>query len=340
MKKINVGLVGYGFSGRVFHLPPMLENDKYNIKKIMARSEKNVNDIKVSYPEFEIVSNFDDIINDSKIDLVVIATANEVHYEYTKKALEMKKHVVCEKPFVEKYEDALKLFELAKKNNVILRVFHNRKYDGDINTLKELIKEKDFGRLISFSTRFDRYRPEVNENWRFKEGNMAGIFYDLAPHLVHHVIELFGIPNSVSNSLFFDRKGETDDHFEMQLNYDNGFTCFLGAEMFERDPKPRLELVATKGTYVKYGFDSPDTTNAPFTDIYQDDKLRSEFIDENLNVEKIPLLKGKHYLFYEKLGSGIIDDTNDDVDTNLALAVIMVMQKALEAAKYKKTIEI
>lgn len=341
MKIINTAVIGFGMSGRQFHLPPLVRNSYFKVSKVMTRSEINQKDLKEMYPFVEIITDYMDAVNDPEIDLIIIATSNDVHYEYTKLALEKRKHVVCEKPFVETYDKAKELFDLADKNNVILRIFHNRKYDGDIMTLEDLLTKKDFGRLISFSTRFDRLRPEVGENWRFKETDMAGIFYDLAPHLVHHVVKLFGLPKYVTNNLYFDRDGAiVDDHFEMTLEYDNGFKAFLGAEMLERNPKPRLELVGLNGTYVKYGYDDPDSANWKYEDIYQKKELRSEFINNKLEKEYIPVMIGKHYLFYLNLAKDINDGVHVDEDRMLALSVILIMEKALESYKNKIRVEI
>ncbi|MDY0278124.1 MAG: Gfo/Idh/MocA family oxidoreductase [Acholeplasma sp.] len=117
MKKINVALIGYGMSGRTFHLPPIVRNNNYEIKMVMTRNPKNQEDLISEYPGIQIITSFDEAVNNKEIDLVVIATANLVHYEYTKKTLENGKHVVCEKPFVKTYAEAKELFDLANKNN-------------------------------------------------------------------------------------------------------------------------------------------------------------------------------------------------------------------------------
>ncbi|WP_162140154.1 Gfo/Idh/MocA family oxidoreductase [Haploplasma axanthum] len=339
MKKINVALIGYGMAGREFHAPPISLNKDFNLKMIMTRNNKNQEDAKKLYPNIEIITEYNDAVNNKDIDLIIIATSNDVHYEYTEKALKAKKHVVCEKPFVETYEKAKKLYDLADENGVLLRVFHNRKYDGDIITLKEILNKKDFGRLVSFNTRFDQYNPSVSNNWRFSETDMAGIFYDLAPHLVHHAVDLFGLPRAVYNKLYFDKDGSiVDDHFEMILSYDNGFKAFIGAEMLEREPKPRLMVTGTNSTYVKYGFDSPDSLNEKPNDIYQTNELRSELINKDLKIEKIPLYKGQQYMFYDKVAKDIFIKPVDDIDKELALNVILIMEMALKSNKLNKDI--
>lgn len=341
MIKINVAVIGFGMAARAFHIPPIVKNDNYMLRKVMTRSPKNQDDLKRLYPDVELITSFNEAIEDKDIDLVIIATANDVHYEYTKKALEMKKHVVCEKPFVESYEQAKELYDLAFKNNVNLKVFHNRKYDGDISTLKELIEKEDFGRLISFDARFDRLRPEIGENWRFKKSDMAGIFYDLAPHLVHHSLDLFGLPNSITNHLYYDRDGAVvDDHFEMILNYDKGFKARIGAVMLMRESVPKLQLEGTKLTYSKYGFDIPDSVDEKSEELYQTNELRSVLVDDNLEESNIALYRGKQYLFYENLGNEILTGELKSVDNDLALGVVLVMEKALESHREKRTIDI
>ena len=340
MNQIVTAVVGYGMSSRQFHLPPLAKNPNYRVKSVMTRSESNQSDLKKDYPDIKIVTDYLDIIEDPEIDLVVLATPNDVHYSYTKEALLHGKHVVCEKPFVETYAKAKELFDLAIEKKLILRVFHNRKYDGDILTLKRLMKKEDFGNIVSFSTRFDRYIPSIGTNWRFKPVDMAGIFYDLAPHLVHHAIDLFGLPNYVSNTLFDDRENTSvDDHFEMALYYDT-HTCFLGAQVLDRDPKPRIELIGSKKTYVKYGFDQPDSVHEPTVDVYQNSGLRSELISEPGKSKIIPLYKGEHYRFYDLLAHHIDEYPEEDPDMILALSVILVMQLGLISHQTKQLVKV
>lgn len=341
MKKINVALIGYGFSGRVFHMNTLAINEKFNMVKIMTRNKETQKDIKKTYPKVQIITTFQDAVNDPLIDLIVIATPNNVHYEYTKTALMNNKHVVCEKPFLEKTVDAIELFELAESKNLLLRIFHNRKYDGDIITTKELLEQKDFGKIVSFNTRFDRLIPSIGENWRFKKTDMAGIFYDLAPHLVHHCVALFGMPSKVENQLFFDRlDAAVDDHFEMRLTYDSGLACNLGAETLERNPKPRIEIIGTKASYVKYGFDSPDTVDSESSELYQPEGLRSELINNNLEAFKIPIYVGRHYEFYDKVALDINTGNLVDEDKELGLSVVLIMEKAVEAYEKNKAVTI
>jgi scyllo-inositol 2-dehydrogenase (NADP+) len=340
MKKIKIALIGYGMSGRQFHLPAFVNHPNYELKSVMTRNPVNQRDVKAACPNVQIVEDYNKILNDDEIDLIVITTSNDVHYSYTKKALLKGKHVVCEKPFVETYAEALELFQFAEEKHLILRVFHNRKYDGDILTLQELMKTRDFGKIQTFSTRFDRYIPNIRDNWRFKDTVMSGLFYDLAPHLTHHAISLFGLPKSVFLNLFYEREGSVaNDHFELTLYYES-MVCFIGAEVFERELKPRFALVGTNASYFKYDFDSPDSVNVKTDELYQNNDLRSVFKTDPDTEENIPLLKGQHYRFYDLLAEHINNWPKEDIDKENALGVVQVMEKAMKSYQTKQIINI
>ena len=339
MKKVSVAIIGFGMAGRYLHLMPLLENKNFDVKVIMTRNIDRQKEIKESYPSIKVINNYEEILNDKTIDLLVIATSNDVHYEYTKKALNHNKHVICEKPFVKTYKEALELFELAKNNNLLLRVFHNRTYDGDILTIKELLKTKDFGKLISFKSRFNRFAPSIRDNWRSTKVEMAGLYYDLAPHLVHHAVELFGLPKSVYTKLYKDREESiVDDHFEMILNYETGLTCYLSGEDLERFKEPRFEIKGTKASYIKIGYDDPDVLNVRTKDRYQDNNLITKFIDNNLNEINIPLYMGKHYLFYEKVFTDIVNSNFNEPEVKRSLDVILIMEKGILSNNENKDI--
>ena len=340
MKKINLALVGYGFSGSTFHLPTIKENKNYHIKYIMTRNKDRQAQAKRDCKDVIIATDYSQILNDHTVDVVILATSNKVHYAYTKEALEHGKHVVCEKPFVKSYKTAKKLFDLAEEKNLILRVFHNRKYDGDVLTLKQLLNDIDFGKIVSFHARFDQFKPEIGENWRFKNVEMGGLFYDLAPHLVHYTIDLFGMPKKVYNKLYKDRANMTvDDRFEMILYYDT-FECHLSAQMLARDPNPKFQIIGTHATYTKYGYDEPETIHTRQKDIYQLDQQNSYLVDNHKHKESIKVLKGKHYLFYELLAQHIYKKPEKDIDKFLSLGVIHIMEMAMKSQNTEKIIEI
>jgi len=340
MNKLNVAIIGYGMAGRLFHLPPLLKNSAYVVKYVMTNNDQAIHEIKSNFPSIEIIHQIEEALTDQKIDLMVIATPNDVHYAYTEMSLLSGKHVVCEKPFVESLQEANFLFELANKQKKILRVFHNRQYDGDMLTIHELVKQNPFGRIFSMTARFDFYSPQVQQRWREKPGVMPGKFYDLAPHLIDHVIRLFGLPKSLQMKTYKDRDDAlVDDHFEMVMYYEE-LTCYLGAGQLFRNPLPRFQIEGTKASYYKYGFDQPDVNYQDNGDDYQTSGLQSEIYTSPHEKTDVPILIGKHYLFYDKLASDIQTSITQDSDRSFALKVVGLMEIAKKSDSLNQIIEV
>lgn len=89
-----------------------------------------------------------------------------MHYEMVKDALRAGKHVIVEKPMVVSEKEANELIQLAKEQDVQLSVYHNRRWDNDYLTVKQLIEEGKLGDVKMYEAHFDRYRPAVRDRWR------------------------------------------------------------------------------------------------------------------------------------------------------------------------------
>ena len=116
MIPIKTGIASYGMSGLVFHAPLLHVNPGFEVVKIVERSYKGS---KERYPDISIVRSFEELLQDEHIELIVVNTPDATHYKYCKMALEAGKHVVVEKPFTIKFEEAKELVELSKKNKQI-----------------------------------------------------------------------------------------------------------------------------------------------------------------------------------------------------------------------------
>jgi len=330
MIKIGVSIIGYGMSGKIFHLPPLIKHPLYDVVSILTNNPLTIQELKNQFPKMKIISKIEEALSDPRVDLIVVATPNLKHAEYTRLALMADKNVVVEKPFTETLREAKELFKLAKSKKKVLRVFHNRQYDGDILTVHDVVKSEALGKILSFTARFDTYSPIVKNGWRDNEGVMPGVFYDLAPHLVDHALRLFGIPKKVYAKSYIDREGAVvDDHFEMALYYDT-LTCYLGAQKLDRNPLPRFQVVGTKATYVKYGFDDPDLIHyrgkAPFHEITGNSRMI--YSNNHQEDDIVPVRMGEHFLFYDRLAEDIINPKENNPEGMLAMAVVRIMELA------------
>ena len=250
---MKTGMVGYGAAAQFMHLPFLVTNPDYELYSILQRHGDTA---KEKYPGVQVVRNLDEMLTDKNVELVIITTPNDSHFDYTKRSLEAGKHVVVEKPFTITSADALKLIEIAKDNNRILSVFHNRRYVSDFLTIQQLLKEKKLGEIVEFEAHYDRYRPEQKPGaWREENEPGAGILFDLGAHLIDQALCLFGLPKQITADIRIQRPhARTTDYFECWLDY--GFTkIILKSGMLVREPGPRYTIHGRQGSFIKNGED-------------------------------------------------------------------------------------
>ncbi len=259
---IRTGVIGYGLSGRVFHAPFIDVVEGYELSKISTSNPERIALAQERYPTTEIVADAQNIINDPNIDLVLVTSPNTDHYRWAKEALLADKHAVVEKPFTINVAEADELIELAKKQNKVLSVYHNRRFTSDTKTVKKLLDSGLLGDIVDYETHFDRYRtdPRPGGAWREQALPGSGIFYDLGSHLIDQALWFFGMPHSVTAEINKQRPwANVDDHFDVRLHYPN-FTATLKSGMICRIPGATYMLHGTNGSFVKYGLDVQEAT--------------------------------------------------------------------------------
>ncbi len=250
---INVGLVGFGHAGRVFHAPLIHANPNLRLSHLL---ERHGDEAQKRYPEAKVVRDLESLLRESSVHLIVVATPNTSHLEIAAQALQAGKHVVVDKPFTITSADADELIAISKKVGRVLSVFQNRRWDGDFLTVRQILDQGKTGRLAEFHSHYDRFRPGVRPGaWREQSGPGSGVLFDLGSHLIDQAVVLFGNPTGIYADLRMQRDGAAAiDNFEMQLQYPN-LKVTLHAGSLVCEPSPRFLLYGTKGSYRKFGLD-------------------------------------------------------------------------------------
>lgn len=256
MKKYKVGLIGFSIGGQVFHAPFIIGNPGLELYKVTARKAEQKQLLQERYPQAIAVENADDIINDELVDLVVVATSNDVHYKLTKQALEAGKHVVVEKPFTNTTAEADELIALAQEKGLLLTVHHNARFHSDFKTVKKIISSGVLGSLVNYEARYDRFRNFLRVGaWREEDLPGSGIHYDLGAHLLDQALQLFGAPNWIFADLRRQREGaKAVDDFEFILSYPK-LKVSLKGQMLAKEATARYALYGWNGSFVKPGTD-------------------------------------------------------------------------------------
>jgi scyllo-inositol 2-dehydrogenase (NADP+) len=251
---IDVGLIGFGLAGRSFHAPVIHAVPGLRLAAIVQRSG---NEAASLYPDACIVRSVEELLAISDIRLVVIATPNDTHCCIARQCMDAGRDVVVDKPLAPTLEEALELAEFAHQRGRLLTVYHNRRFDGDFQAIRQLVASGRLGRIVRFESNYDRFRPHLKANaWRERSGSGTGVFMDLAPHLIDHALVLFGLPEGVTADIRLEREQAiVDDSFDLTLHYTGGLRALLRATMLAPTTRPRFILHGTSGAYVKHAFD-------------------------------------------------------------------------------------
>lgn len=256
LNEINVGIIGFGLAGRVFHGPIIKSVEGIKVKAICTANKENTRMAKELHPDAKIVTDAKKIFADKSIDLVVIVTPNTSHYDMALAAIESGKHVIVDKPFMITSQDADRIIEKAREKGVMLSVYQNRRWDGDYMTLKKVARQGLIGDIVEMESHFDRYAPEIKQAWRTEDIPGSGMLYDLGSHLIDQAMDLFGKPQAVTADVRTQRRNaKVDDNFEVTLHFDEGVKAVLKSSMLVRGELPRFVLFGQDGTYIKYGMD-------------------------------------------------------------------------------------
>lgn len=216
-EEIRVGLVGFGYVSKTFHVPLIRATEGY---RIAAAASSRPADVKAALPEVDVVDDAEKLTARSDIDLVVIASPNDTHAPIAEMAMRAGCNVVVEKPFTITTAEARHLARVSAETGKLLSVFQNRRWDSDFLTVRDAIRNDLLGRISQFESRIDRYRPQVRDRWRENPGPGSGLLYDLGPHLIDQTLVLFGTPDSVQARVATQRDGaKTDDFFHIVLHY-------------------------------------------------------------------------------------------------------------------------
>src|SRR6201988_2775220 len=212
---VRVGLIGFGLAGQAFHARVIRGVPGMELACILERRGMNA---KERYPNVPVARTLLELLADTTIQLCVIATPNDSHFELTRACLLAGRDVVVDKPFTPTLAEAEELMRLAAERGRLLTVYQDRRGDGDFKTVRRIADTGTLGTIVEYEARFDRFRLEAKAGaWREHADHPgAGVLFDLGPHLIDQALVLFGEPHSIWASAFCQREtSEVDDAFDV-----------------------------------------------------------------------------------------------------------------------------
>ncbi|VEB98211.1 Uncharacterized oxidoreductase ydgJ [Cedecea lapagei] len=341
---LRVGLIGYGYASKTFHAPLISGTPGMTLAAV---SSSDASKVHADWPGLTVVSDPQHLFKDPAIDLIVIPTPNDTHFPLAKAALEAGKHVIVDKPFTVTLSQARELDALAKKLGLLLSVFHNRRWDSDFLTVKNLLAEGSLGEVAYFESHFDRYRPQVRNRWREQAGVGSGIWYDLGPHLLDQAINLFGLPVSLTVDLAQLRSGaQATDYFHAVLAYPQRRVVLHGTLLAVAETA-RYIIHGTRGSYIKYGLDPQEDRLKAGERLPQEDwgydmrdgvltTAQGEVVEE----QTLLTLPGNYPAYYAGIRDALTGNGENPVPAAQAIQVMELIELGIESAKKRATLNL
>ncbi|RAR45375.1 Gfo/Idh/MocA family protein [Paenibacillus sp. MDMC362] len=244
-RKQAIVIVGYGGMGS-YHAKLIKDNAYLEVTGtfdiLKDRREVSRQD---GYPAYE---SYEQVLNDAAVDVVLIATPNDVHKELALQAFKAGKHVICEKPVTLSVSDFKEMVSAADAAGRVLMVHQNRRWDEDFLTIKQMYNEKTIGDLFRIESRVHGANG-IPGDWRHLEAHGGGMLLDWGVHLLDQV--LFMVDSrikSLSSRLSFILGDEVDDGFESVIEFENGVSVLIEVGTTNFITLPRWYVKGTEGT--------------------------------------------------------------------------------------------
>lgn len=233
MQEIRLGTIGSGFI--VHHiLEAVKQVEGIRCVAVYSRTEEKGQELAQKYEVEKVYTDMETFLADEEINCVYVASPNLLHYEQTKKALLAGKHVLCEKPFCTKLEDAKELVSLAKEKGLFLMEAVPTTYLPNYPVLKEAIAK--IGRIKLVQGNFSQYSSRYNAFLRGELPNVfnpefaGGCLMDINFYNVYLNVALFGKPKKTTYYPNFAEQVQIDTSGVLMMEYDGFVSENVGAK--------------------------------------------------------------------------------------------------------------
>jgi scyllo-inositol 2-dehydrogenase (NADP+) len=345
---VRVGVIGFGLAGQAFHAPVIRGVKDMELACILERRGSLAQQ---KYPGVRVARSLDEMLSDKTIQLCVVATPNDSHFDLTKTCLLAGRDVVVDKPFAPTLAECLELVRIAKERGRLLTVYQDRRWDGSFLTVRNLLASGQLGRIAEYEARFDRFRPDPKPgSWRERADEPgAGVLWDLGPHLIDGALVLFGEPQTITASAIRQREWvQVDDGFDVCLEYPH-LRASLRARSLAYAPGPHLLIHGTGGSFLKFGMDPQEErlrsgNIPPGTDWGPDWGVDPESLWGTLSLvgqsaTKLKTERGDYRGFYTNVRDAIEKGAPLDVTPEQALRSTRAILLSFKSSREQRTVK-
>ncbi len=238
---IQVGVYGLGkISKRV--IQGILLSDNACLYAVCSSSIEKANNFKTEYHAVKAFNNYEDMLSDSKLDMVYICTPNYLHAKHIQMALSYYKHVVCEKPMCVSIKELNECFNFAAMQNCFLMEAHKTVFTPLNQRIFNIICSGEIGEIKSVDARYATRLKEKISEWHYNQPG-AGCMFDIGVYPICYA-------NRMSNSVISKVSRFND---EALIEYENGCVAHI-ATSWDVDMDNIAYIYGTKGHIVCKNF--------------------------------------------------------------------------------------
>jgi len=340
---MRVGVVGYGTGGRHFHAPFIVAARGVALAGIVARAPDTIARAKADFPDTPIYPTLAAMLA-AGVDVVTITTPPETRRALVLEAIAAGAHVIADKPFAPSAAAGRELDAAAKPKGVTLGVFHNRRMDADVRTLKKVLDSGRLGKLWRLHSRMDLDDPATLE-----AGPTGGLLRDIGSHLVDQVLWLLGPAVSVDAQLDMVGRpqGPTDAGFVLTLRHKSGVHSHLSSSKLNHLVVREFRAYGEAGSYVSSGTDVQAQAifagRRPADDLvgwgYEGEPLWGSLHTAS-GAERVPSEQGRYHDYYEAFAHAVAHGGPPPVSAAEAVATLAVLDAARVSANEGRVVAI
>ena len=251
MRKINWGVMGTAGIAKGQTIPGMQQAENCNLYAIAGRSLEKAQAFQKEFGFENAYGSYAELLADPQVEAVYIPLPNELHYEWTIKAMEAGKHVLCEKPLAPTPEQVAALYDAADRCGVILMEAFAYLHSPYMQALKEELASGSIGDVLYLESTFITSDYNV-QNIRMRKETYGGSVYDLGCYCTTMALWLLEkAPEKVQAIAEFSDRG-IDTLTTALLTFPGGVKALLTSGMLlstDRDYRiDRLQIHGTKGS--------------------------------------------------------------------------------------------
>lgn len=339
--KIVYGLIGFGGMGK-WHTE-ILEN----VPEIELAGIYDIKEEKRKLAEeagFHTYETEEAMLADESIDVILVATPNDTHRPIALRAMEAGKNVIVEKPATLSLKELTELEDMAGKTGRFLTVHQNRRWDEDLLTVREILKDQTMGEIFRIESRVHGSRG-IPGDWRKEKAHGGGMVLDWGVHLFDQIFRLTGERRlkTVYATLTNVTNQEVDDGFTAVLRFEGGLEVLVEVGTNNFISLPRWYVLGENGSAVVEDWDLSGKIVKAFSEEEKEivpvrtaaglTKTMAPRREDTIRVEELPRVPGDIADFHRNVAAVLLRGEEPAVKVPEVKRVMRLMETVFESAE-------